>query len=135
MVEVNTYTGEYHREGDGWVAEVTEVPQVHTYGRTLPKTQEYLREALALVLDVEADSFELLTKLHIAKSVDKLVARALKVREQAEVISADAKQATATAAVALVEQGGLRRRDAAAALGLSFQRVDQIVSERQTLAV
>lgn len=130
---MKTYTGDFHREGDNWVAEVREVPQAHTYGRTLAKTKEYLREALALVLDVEEDAFELVTHVHVTDDVDDLIERALAARERAEVVSEEAKAATAAAAVALVEQGGLSLRDAAVALGLSFQRVDQIVSQQQKL--
>src|SRR5690349_2467108 len=48
VAELKTYTGDFHREGDVWVAEVREVPQAHTYGRTLARTKEHLRDALAL---------------------------------------------------------------------------------------
>ena len=133
VARMKTYTGEFHREGDNWVAEVKEVPQAHTYGRTLSKTQVYLREALALVLDVEENDFELMTQVHIADDVDDLIDRALQARERAEAVSEDAKTATAAAALALVEQGGLSLRDAAAALGLSFHRVDQIVNQPNKL--
>jgi predicted RNase H-like HicB family nuclease len=133
VAKVKTYTGQFHREGDIWVAEVQEVPQAHTYGRTLAKTQAYLREALALALDGEEDAFELVTHVHIAPDVDDLIDQALQARQRAEAVSEEAQAATAAAARALVEQGGLSLRDAAVALGLSFQRVDQILSQRQKL--
>jgi predicted RNase H-like HicB family nuclease len=128
VAEMKTYTGLFHREGDSWVAEVREVPQAHTYGRTLARTQAYLREALALVLDVEENSFELHTQVHIDRKLDGLIDNANIERENANDVAERAKIATARAAVALVESG-LSLRDAASALGLSFQRVNQIVHE------
>lgn len=118
VVEVMTYTGDFHREGDVWVAEVREVPQAHTYGRTLARTKAYLRDALALYLDVAVDTVEISVHVHGADGVSELVETAIRTREQADALTEQARQATSRAAVALVRDAGLSFRDAGAALGM-----------------
>ena len=39
-------------ESGMWLAQIDEIPQVHTFGRTLGKAREYVVDALALWLDV-----------------------------------------------------------------------------------
>jgi predicted RNase H-like HicB family nuclease len=127
---LTTYNGDFHREGDVWVAEVREVPQAHTYGRTLARTRAHLREALALVLDVDEDSFELSVSVQLEDGVGELVEIAAAARREAEKLAEQSRVATEDAAFALVHDAKLSRRDAAVALGMSYQRVDQLVQAR-----
>ena len=55
------YTGRYRydREDGVWLAHVAEIPEVHTYGPTLQTAGAHLREALALWLEVNADTLTL----------------------------------------------------------------------------
>jgi predicted RNase H-like HicB family nuclease len=130
---VTTYNGDVHREGDVWVAEVREVPQAHTYGRTLRRTKEYLRDALGLVLDVAPESLDIAYHIRLSGGVGDLVEAAAAARLRAEEVVEESRRATEDAAVALVQDAKLSRRDAAAALGLSYQRVDQLIrSTRRT---
>jgi predicted RNase H-like HicB family nuclease len=128
--QLKTYHGDFHREGDVWVAEVREVPQAHTYGRTLARTQAHLREALALVLDVGEDSFDLHISVQLDGGVGDLVENAVATRRQAEEVAEQSRVATEEAAFALVHDAKLSRRDAAVAMGISYQRVDQLVRAR-----
>ena len=128
--QLKTYNGDFHREGDVWVAEVREVPQAHTYGRTLARTRAHLREALALVLDVDEDSFELAVSVQLDGGVGDLVELAAAARRHADELAEQARLATEEAAFALVHGAKLSRRDAAVALGMSYQRVDQLVQAR-----
>ena len=128
MVELKIYTGDFHREGDVWVAEVREVPQAHTYGRTLARTKEHLRDALALFLDVPIDTVDITVHVDGVGEATALVDVALKARQQAEQLAEEARQATSIAAIALVRSAHLSFRDAGIALGMSHQRVEQLVS-------
>lgn len=49
----------YDREERVWLAQVAEIPEVHTYGPTLQRAEAYLREALALWLEVDEDEVTL----------------------------------------------------------------------------
>jgi predicted RNase H-like HicB family nuclease len=124
------YNGDFHREGDVWVGEVREAPQAHTYGRTLAKAREHLLEALALVLDVDQSSVDIVVNVQLEDGIAHLVEVATAARQRAEESAEESRRATEAAALALVRDAKLSRRDAAAALGLSFQRVDQLVKAR-----
>jgi predicted RNase H-like HicB family nuclease len=125
-----TYNGDFHREGDVWVGEVREVPQAHTYGRTLARAREHLLEALALVLDVGQDGIDIVVNVQLEDGIAHLVEVAAAARRKAEEAAEESRRATEAAALALVQEAKLSRRDAAAALGLSYQRVDQLVQAR-----
>jgi predicted RNase H-like HicB family nuclease len=129
VVELKIYAGDFHREGDVWVAEVREVPQAHTYGRTLARTKEHLRDALALLLDVPIDTVDITVHIDGVGEATELVDIAIRARQQAERLNEEARQATSRAAIALVRIANLSFRDAGAALGMSHQRVEQLVSE------
>jgi len=129
VVELKMYTGDFHREGDVWVAEVREVPQAHTYGRTLARTKEHLRDALALFLDVPIDAVDITVHIDGVGEATELVDAAINARQQAERFHEEARQATSRAAIALVRVAKLSFRDAGAALGMSHQRVEQLVSD------
>jgi predicted RNase H-like HicB family nuclease len=129
VVELKMYTGDFHREGDVWVAEVREVPQAHTYGRTLARTKEHLRDALALFLDVPIDSVDITVHIDGVGEATELVDAAINARQHAERLNEEARQATSRAVIALVRVAKLSLRDAGAALGMSHQRVEQLLSE------
>jgi predicted RNase H-like HicB family nuclease len=135
VVELNVYTGDFHREGDVWVAEAREVPQAHTYGRTLARTKEHLRDALALYLDVPIHTIDVTVHIDGVGDATALVDLATKARQQADKSNEEARLATSQAAIALVRDEHLSYRDAAAALGLSHQRVEQLVSATGAAAV
>jgi predicted RNase H-like HicB family nuclease len=50
-----TFTAVYERSGDWWAAWVEELPGANTQGATLDEARENLREAIALMLEAEAD--------------------------------------------------------------------------------
>lgn len=127
------YTARYRFEDGDWIVEVDEVPQVHTFAKTLAKAQAHIRDALALWLQVE-DA----TTLNIAERYEGLpdrlmedVARANATRAQASELSDRAQQLTASAARSLMVDLGMSGRDAAQLLGVSHQRVHQLVHQDQ----
>jgi predicted RNase H-like HicB family nuclease len=113
-----------------WIAQVTEIPQVHTFGRTLGKAREYLVDALALWLNVPIDSirdsidFQPVT---LPAEVRNVVYEANAARAIADAANGAVSGFMSSAAVALTENARLSLRDAAELLGVSHQRVQQLV--------
>jgi predicted RNase H-like HicB family nuclease len=117
-------------ESGNWIAQVTEIPQVHTFGRTLGKAREYLVDALALWLNVPIDSirdsidFQPVT---LPAEVRNVVYEANAARAIADAANGAVSGFMSSAAVALTENARLSLRDAAELLGVSHQRVQQLV--------
>lgn len=125
---MKTYTGEFREEGDVWIAEVREVPQAHTFGRTLPRAMALLRDALALYLDVEPETFKIKPEVHLdAPGASEALEAALLARDEEERAKQAAKTTVPTAARQLIDVG-YSYRAAAVMLGLSHQRVQQMVT-------
>ncbi len=54
MVE-RTFTAVYEQHGDWWAAWVEELPGANSQGRTLEEARENLKEAVALILEVNRE--------------------------------------------------------------------------------
>ncbi len=85
------------------------------------------REAISLFLDVAIDSFEVTVVPVLPTAVQAQVDRARAVRGQAEGLQREAATATARAARELVSGVRLTVREAGQVLGLSHQRVAQLL--------
>jgi len=112
-----------------WMADFEELP-VHTWGRSLTKVKRQALDALAVHLDVGLD--DLAGRVEFRPQLPAPVLEAL---EEADSARADADDAAARAAVAkaaaaraLVRDAHLSMRDAAEILGLSHQRVQQLLA-------
>lgn len=136
MSKTKVRTQQYHAKfvldpSGQWLAELEELPQVHTYGRTLGKAREHLIDALALWLDISAEGALSQVEFGLPElpdHVEETVHRALAEREIAEAINRSASDSVTEASVALVNEAHLSLRDAAEVLGLSHQRVQQLVA-------
>ena len=113
-------------ESGAWIARVPRVPGCHTYGRTLEQARRRIREALALWIE-DADVAELVEDVRLPAAAREAIRRSRRARSAAEARRLDAQLATAEAAQALVEELHLGVRDAGELLGLSHQRVQQLV--------
>ena len=115
------------RDGSGrWLAHVPSVAGCHTHGRTLAQTRERIREALTLWVE-NADTAELVEKLRLPEGALAEIRRSRLARSRAARARGGAPAAAGEAARMLVGDLGLSVRDAAALLGLSHQRVQQLV--------
>jgi predicted RNase H-like HicB family nuclease len=112
------------REGV-WLVRVKGVEGCHTYGRTLRQAEDRVREALAAWLDRDAGSLTITAEL--PPDVTLLARDVSEARHAAERAGADAQRATVDAVKRLTEMG-LSRRDAAEVLGISHQRVQQLLA-------
>jgi predicted RNase H-like HicB family nuclease len=114
-----------------WLVEIEEIPGVHTFGKTLGKAREYLLDALALWLDVPVESIREQVEFRpppLPAGIEDWVWKAIAEREIAEVVTQLAGHSMTTASVSLVREAHMSMRDAAVILGISHQRVQQLVA-------
>jgi DNA-directed RNA polymerase specialized sigma subunit len=128
VVDVTTYRVAATREADWWslIAVDVEGREVASQSRRLDQAEAAIREAIALVLDVEADAFDVdITPdlSHVEVSGGTLEALELR-RDLADL--ADRARRQTPAAVAELRQAGLTVRDVAQLLGVTPSRVSQI---------
>jgi predicted RNase H-like HicB family nuclease len=121
-----TYTAIYERENDedAWNVHIKGIDGCQTYGRSLRQAHHRIREALAVWLDQDPGSFTIRDQL--PAELTAVAASVSRARGAAERAGVKAQQQTAEAAKALTELG-LSRRDAGELLGLSHQRVQQLL--------
>jgi hypothetical protein len=113
-----------------WMADIEGLP-VHTWGRSLGKVKEFAHEALATHLDVPVADVRgriEFPRPQLPASVLQALEEAETARTAAEGATARAAEAKAAAARALVRDAHLSMRDAAEVLGLSHQRVQQLLA-------
>jgi predicted RNase H-like HicB family nuclease len=128
MSSTNAYRVIIERDETGaWIAHVRGVRGCHTYGRTLDQVRRRIREALSLWVE-DADTAELVEEIRLPGEARQAIRRSSAARTRAERGRDNAQRATTTAAKLLVERLGLGVRDAGDLLGLSYQRVQQLVS-------
>lgn len=116
-------------ETGAWIARVRGVRGCHTYGRSLDEVRRRIREALSLWVD-GAETAELVEEIRLPGEARQAIQRSSAARTRAEQEREDAQRATSAAAELLVKRLGLGVRDAGELLGLSYQRVQQLVGPR-----
>ncbi len=122
-----SYTARCERSGDWWAISVPELRGVHTQARRLEKVESMVRDAIALLLDVPSDSFDVKLEPVLSRDLQKKVGRARKARDDAEALQHEAAIASADVASDLVRNAHLTVRDAGRVLGLSHQRIAQLL--------
>ena len=126
MTSPKIYTAVYeHDHGeDVWNVRIKGLAGCQTYGRSLRQAQSRIREALAVWLDAPLVDVRVRDQFpgELATVADDVV----RARSAAERPSATAQKQTVEAVKTLTELG-LSRRDAAELLGLSHQRVHQLL--------
>jgi predicted RNase H-like HicB family nuclease len=117
----------YERDEDGWWVAVASGAQ--TQGRTIEQAQERIREALAVLLEMEPDQIDLTRDVRLPPAARKVLGAAKKASARAAGEAERAERATRDAARALVKSG-MSLRDAGTLLGVSRQRVHQILEAK-----
>lgn len=124
---MNSYTVAYERDEDGWwVAYVPAIPGCHTQGRTIDQARRRIREALGLWVD-DADTAVLIDDVRLPANVSRTLEEYREAKGQAERERAKAQDFSVRAVRALMEDMHLSVRDAAELLGISHQRVQQLL--------
>lgn len=119
------YTATCVRSGGWWAITVPEIKGVFSQARRLDQVEEMAREAIALMLDVDPNSFD----VDVQPELPKEVTRARKARIALREAEQSADEATVSAARALLDKG-YTVRDAGALLGISAQRVSQLAPKK-----
>lgn len=129
-----TFNVRYTPDDNGqWLVEVLSSPDsepigVYTHGRTLAKAEANAREALAAWFgEAEEDSFVLLPTINLEP---RLISKAVEAKQRRQALreqEAEAAKVTADAVSALASRG-LSTRDIAYIVGISYQRVQQLLA-------
>jgi predicted RNase H-like HicB family nuclease len=127
MTSSKTYTAVYEHDADEdvWNVRVKGVAGCQTYGRSLRQAQSRVREALALWLDETPAQVKIRDQFPGALAA--VASDMVRARSAADRAGAKAQKQTVDAVKALTALG-LSRRDAAELLGLSHQRVHQLLA-------
>ena len=129
---MKTYTARLEREKDGrWTVELAEEPRVHTWAKTVDQALARVREAAALWFDANEDDIEVIPQPVLPKTTGRTVAQARQARQDARNADRRAVEQNKKAAAALTARG-ISMRDAAAILGISHQRVHQLLAQQET---
>lgn len=122
-----TYTALAER-GDGWWAiTVPELRGVFSQARRLARVEPMARDAISLMLDIPADSFDVQVREVLDPEADVLVAEAIQARadatEHQRIAARKSREAVRT-----LDRLGLPQRDIGRVLHLSHQRVAQLLA-------
>ncbi len=123
---MKSYSAIFERDESGaWLARIPSIRGCHTYGRTLEQARTRLREALGLWID-RPEHAVIEEAIRLPADLRTAIRRSRRTRERAEREHENAQEQTRAAAEALVDEG-VSLRDAGELLGLSHQRVQQLV--------
>ncbi|MCC3655135.1 type II toxin-antitoxin system HicB family antitoxin [Streptomyces sp. S07_1.15] len=122
---MKTYRVTARRAGDWWALEVPSLPGVFSQTKRLDKAEGAAREAISVMLGAEPGDIE----VSIETELPEEARQALKQAERAKQAAAEAAEAERRAMrrAAEVLTRDLSQRDAGRVMGLSFQRVSQLL--------
>jgi predicted RNase H-like HicB family nuclease len=127
MSRTKDYVAVYERdtESDAWLVHIKGIDGCQTYGRSLRQAEDRIREALALWLDRDADGLTITPEW--PSDLASVASEATLARSAASDAAEHAATTLARSAKQL-DRMGLSRRDAADILGVSHQRVQQLLA-------
>ncbi len=123
---MKAYQATAHRSGNWWALTVDGLPGVHSQVRSLRQAETVIKEAIGLVLDVDSDAVTVVVTPELPKAVRLKVIKSRAKVTALQHIQEETAALSRDAARALIDEG-LSQRDAAEILGVSFQRVSQLV--------
>ncbi len=127
-----SFTARYRRGARQgvWLVDLVEEPRVHTYGHGLAQARENIVDATTLWYELDRDQFELLEDIVLPRGAKTKASQARRDRDRAEAAATRAAESIRAAVQALAgDRGGLSVRDAGEVLGLSYQRVAQLLAD------
>ena len=123
---MKTYHANASRDGRFWLVHIREIDQ-YTQGRNLAEVEPMARDLLALWLEIPEDSFHVDVHVELPDDVRHHLELAAKYAADSAHAQAQAARERRLAARELKAKG-LTVRDIGAALGVSYQRAQQLVS-------
>lgn len=129
---MSTYTAIASRDGRWWLVRIPGIGNdpddgLYTQAHNLAEVEPMARDLIALWLDAPADSFDVEVQVELPEAVQHHLELSAKLRQEAAASQAAAADEYRRAAIELKEIG-LTVRDIGAALGISHQRVQQLVT-------
>lgn len=126
------YVVRYERGEDGWwLATVLGIKGCHTQGRTIEEAEREAREALSVCVDdpIEAENAVLERDVKLPAAISAELRALVRARRSAEVSTATAQRLLRKVVTDLQGTLDLSVRDVATLVGLSHQRVHQLVAD------
>jgi predicted RNase H-like HicB family nuclease len=122
------YTARARRSGAWWAIDVPDLPGVYSQARRLDRVESMARDAISLFLDVDPATLEIRVETNLPSELRRDVDALGRLRAEADRLQAESSGALRHLTQELLGRG-LSVRDAAAILGISHQRVSQLVHE------
>jgi predicted RNase H-like HicB family nuclease len=131
MARRKVFTAHFELDEDGYwavVADIAPGKSAISDGQTLPKARRRIRQAIALLLDVDEQSFGIQDEFVLPRQAMNCLQR---YRGAQEKLRHDTEEAAAAArnAAQVLSKLGISRRDAGDLLGLSGARIQQVLNE------
>jgi predicted RNase H-like HicB family nuclease len=128
MDQVKTIEVVIEHDGEAWLAHLADNERAHTYGRTLAAARRNIAEVIEAWLEVEPGDYRTVETFENLGLVTQAVDAYTQARDDVAAAQARLNDAGHVAAEILVNKEGLSLRDAGDLLGLSFQRVHQLLN-------
>lgn len=130
------YTARARRTDDGWgwAIEIPELPGVFSQAKRLDLAEKMARDAIAQMLQVNPATVTVTVEPVLEDDLAKPINRLRALQAEQDRIQAET-QTLASATTAELVKRGYRLRDAGRMMGLSFQRVHQLKTLRDTRPV
>ena len=122
------YTAMARRSGSWWAIDVPELPGVYSQARRLVRVESMARDAIALFLDVDPATLDIRVETNLPSELRRDVDSVGRLRAEADSLQVESSGAMRNLTHELLGRG-LSVRDAAVILGISHQRVSQLVRE------
>jgi predicted RNase H-like HicB family nuclease len=116
------------RDGKWWALRVPELRGVYSQVRRLDQAEDMARDAIAAFLDNNPESFGVSLTIHLPADVRAEVDNVIDLRAVIEEREREYAELSRRLAARLVEREGLSIRDAGRVLGVSHQRVAQLMA-------
>src|SRR5258707_470585 len=126
MASTLRYAALAERSGGWWAVRVPDAPGVFTQARRLAQVEGMARDALAAMLDVSPETIDVTVEPVLPEEAEEALRSLTKARTDAESANRMLSEWSVRAARALVDSG-LTVRDAGRIMGVSYQRVDQLI--------
>ncbi len=125
---MNQFRVVFEVEHDGnWLVRAPDIRGCHSYGRSLNEARNNIREALGLFVEGSSD-IDLVEQRRLPRSARTAIQACLRARQDANTASDAAQRITAATARHLHQEIGLGVRDIGEILGISHQRVAQLLA-------
>jgi len=128
---VKTYTVTAERSGNWWAFSVPEIHGAHGQARRLEQVRDEARDVISMMLDAEPDSFEVSLSVELDPRLEHVLDEAKAARQEFDISQRVVQEKLRFAAEQIKEVGGLSVRDIGSLLGVSFQRISQILNEKR----